>query len=1010
MSKQTSRAPGTYTIVDRLRDGLENARLLMRGERLGEEYRAEYDVVHEELTYRLRHYPPQAAGAFGPVLFVPPLMVTAEVYDISEELSSVAFLRDHGVDVWLVDFGAPESEDGGLERTLDDHVRAVSQAVDRVYRRTGRDVHLAGYSQGGMFAYQAAAYRRSSRLASVITFGSPVDIRATVPFVDDDILERVVRSLTTVIASPLQQIEQLPGFLTSNAFKLLSVRKELQQYVELVATLHDRQALLKRESRRRFLGGEGFVAWPGPALRGFIDEFIVNNRMTSGGFVIDGRTVTLADITVPILYLLGTRDELARPAAVRGIRRASPRAELHELQIRAGHFGLVVGRTSMEITWPTVVEWVRYVEGQGELPVRLAPGTPEAKSSTFEDIEDAPLEDIRVDFKVFYNALVDVGSAIRTGARELGREMTDAFDTLQFQMPRLSQLKKLEEDSLTSIGRSLSEQAHALPNQSFFLHNGRSFSYRDADRRVTYVVHGLWASGVRPGMRVGVYMANRPSYLTMVAALSRMGAVAVLMGPDMKRLPVREAVRTVSIDALVADPERAAAARRAYAGPVLVLGGGGKKRTLGLDVIDMEAIDPDSIDLPPEFEPDQGRASAPALIFFSSDHRGRVQPATITNGRWALASLATAAAARFTTADTVYCTLPLYHPMGLLVAVSGALVGGARLALEERFDPDSFWTDVRRYGATVTVYAGDMCRQIANRSDDALARDNSLRLFVGTGMAPDVWRKVADLFGPVDVLEFYASVASDAVLVNRRGLPVGSVGRPLRGTARIELVDFDPLSGRVVRGEDGRAVRVTAGESGLLVASVGRDRAHFRCENDSVSPDAVLKDLFEDGDEYRMTGDVLRRDDRGDFYFVERLVDLCVMAGKVVAPTQIEHALEACAGVAEAVVLQRRFEGVAVLEALIVPETDGPVTLLELSEAIGQIEPGHAVPDVLRLVDAIPRTDTFRASRTELLKRAPAIAGDAWSGYWWDSEQREVRVYDGRSRRRLVRQVLQRRG
>ncbi len=44
-----------------------------------------------------------------------------------------------------------------MERTLDDHVRAVADAVEIVRRTTGRDVHLAGYSQGGMFCYQAAA-------------------------------------------------------------------------------------------------------------------------------------------------------------------------------------------------------------------------------------------------------------------------------------------------------------------------------------------------------------------------------------------------------------------------------------------------------------------------------------------------------------------------------------------------------------------------------------------------------------------------------------------------------------------------------------------------------------------------------------------------------------------------------------------------------------------------------------------------------------------------------------
>ena len=66
----------------------------------------------------------------------------------------------------MVDFGAPEHEEGGLERNLTDHVLAVSDAVDRVREVTGRDVHLGGYTQGGMFCYQTAAYRRSEGLAS----------------------------------------------------------------------------------------------------------------------------------------------------------------------------------------------------------------------------------------------------------------------------------------------------------------------------------------------------------------------------------------------------------------------------------------------------------------------------------------------------------------------------------------------------------------------------------------------------------------------------------------------------------------------------------------------------------------------------------------------------------------------------------------------------------------------------------------------------------------------------
>ena len=129
-----------------------------------------YEVASEQRVYRLRHYFAEAGDGQPPVLLVPPLMLAAEVYDVAPGTSAVSILHEHGVDPWVVDFGAPERQEGGLERTLADHVLAVSDAVDRVRMATGGQVHLAGYSQGGMFCYQTAAYRRNTGLGSLITF------------------------------------------------------------------------------------------------------------------------------------------------------------------------------------------------------------------------------------------------------------------------------------------------------------------------------------------------------------------------------------------------------------------------------------------------------------------------------------------------------------------------------------------------------------------------------------------------------------------------------------------------------------------------------------------------------------------------------------------------------------------------------------------------------------------------------------------------------------------------
>jgi putative long chain acyl-CoA synthase len=144
----------------------------------------------------------------------------------------------------------------------------------------------------------------------------------------------MIRGARPFVEVPLRQIRGLPGALSSTGFRLLTPRKEARELWDFVRKLHDRSALEKRESRRRFLAGEGFGAWPGPALQRFFDDIIVQNRMMAGGLVIGGHTVTLADLSCPILTFVGSRDDFARPASVRAIAKAAPGAEVSEIMLR----------------------------------------------------------------------------------------------------------------------------------------------------------------------------------------------------------------------------------------------------------------------------------------------------------------------------------------------------------------------------------------------------------------------------------------------------------------------------------------------------------------------------------------------------------------------------------------------------------------------------------------------------------------------------------------------------
>jgi putative long chain acyl-CoA synthase len=177
-----------------------------------------YEVAAEHRVYRLRHYHAatnEKASSRPPVLLVPPMMLAAEIYDVSPATSAVSILHEHGADPWVVDFGAAEREEGGLERTLADHVVAVSDAVDQVREATGRDVHLGGYSQGGMFCYQTAAYRRGKGLSSLVTFGSPVDTRLGMPF---GIPEQFASGAANMLADRVFRVWALPAWASRTGF------------------------------------------------------------------------------------------------------------------------------------------------------------------------------------------------------------------------------------------------------------------------------------------------------------------------------------------------------------------------------------------------------------------------------------------------------------------------------------------------------------------------------------------------------------------------------------------------------------------------------------------------------------------------------------------------------------------------------------------------------------------------------------------------------------------------
>ena len=938
-----------------------------------------FQVVESVSMYKLRRYfPPDTRPgqppAGPPVLLVHPMMMSANMWDVTRQEGAVGILHAAGLDPWVIDFGEPDKVEGGMRRNLADHIVALSQAVDTTADVTGQDVHLAGYSQGGMFCYQAAAYRHSKSIASIVTFGSPVDTLAALPM---GVPPNLAAAAANFMADHVFNRLAIPSWLARTGFQLLDPLKTAKARIDFLRQLHDREALLPREPQRRFLESEGWIAWSGPAVSELLKQFIAHNRMMTGGFAINGQLVTLTDITCPVLAFVGEVDDIGQPPAVRGIRRAAPNADVYEYTLRAGHFGLVVGSKAAQQTWPTVAAWVRWISGSGDKPADVMPMVerPVVPSQSGVALRSRVAHGVGEASEMALTLARGAADAVVAANKSVRTLAVETVRTL----PRLARLGQINDHTRISLGRIIDEQAHDSPHGEFLLFDGRVHTYEAVNRRINNVVRGLIEVGVRQGDHVGVLMETRPSALVAIAALSRLGAVAVLMQPDSDL--VAEA-RIGGVSEIIADPTNLDTARQ-LPGHVLVLGGG-ESRDLHLpedaDVIDMEKIDPDAVELPAWYRQNPGLARDLAFIGFTTTAGGELVAKQITNYRWALSAFGTASTAALGQGDTVYCLTPLHHESGLLVSLGGAVVGGARIALSRGLRPDRFVAEVRQYGVTVVSYTWAMLREVVDDRAFALHGNHPVRLFIGSGMPTGLWQRVVDAFAPAHVVEFFATTDGQAVLANVSGAKIGSKGRPLPGAGQVELGAYDAEHDLILENDRGFVQVADTNEVGVLLAQ----------PRGPIDPSASVKrGVFAPADTWISTEYLFRRDADGDYWLVGRRGSVVRTARGIVYCEPITDALGFINGVDLAVTYGVPVRGQQVAVSAVTLRPGASITAADLTEAIAKMPPIGVGPDIVHVVPQMTLSATYRPTVSAL--RAAGIPKPGRQAWYFDPAGNQFR-------------------
>jgi fatty-acyl-CoA synthase len=547
------------------------------------------------------------------------------------------------------------------------------------------------------------------------------------------------------------------------------------------------------------------------------------------------------------------------------------------------------------------------------------------------------------------------------------------FDFVSGMLRVFREVSKVGAGSGMRVPDKLEDIVDRFPDRPMALLDDGEVTYRDYEAHANRVAHWALDQGLKPGDTVALFMTNRWEYIATWFGLSKVGVVISLINNQLSGHSLAHCLKIGESKHVIVEGELAAAydsARACKLGDIRawVFEGemdGAEDFSAALASRPSERPDP--------LVRDSVKPEDPVLKMFTSGTTGLPKAALMTHIRalYYLHVFAIVAKARET--DRMMMVLPLYHATGGLCGVGCAICFGGALIIRNRFSATNFWPDAVRFKATLFMYVGELCRFLVNSPETEAEKRHTLRCAIGNGMRRDVWDAFQARFDLPQIVEFYGSTEGNVGLVNSDNTP-GAIGRVpgyLKHRFNIDLVRFDMDAEKPMRGEDGFCIQCAPGEVGEAIGKIDPDDARFRFDGYGSEEDTekkILRNVYEEGDAWFRTGDLMTRDKLGYYYFIDRVGDTFRWKAENVATGEVAEAF-AVDGIEQANVYGVEVEGHsgrAGMAALVLAGDD--LDFDALHAHVHAELPAFARPLFLRLQRQTDTTGTFKFRKVDLVK------------------------------------------
>ncbi|MEL7108299.1 MAG: long-chain-acyl-CoA synthetase [Pseudomonadota bacterium] len=527
-------------------------------------------------------------------------------------------------------------------------------------------------------------------------------------------------------------------------------------------------------------------------------------------------------------------------------------------------------------------------------------------------------------------------------------------------------------DSANLIPDDFEAVVDKYPNNVAWRFEGQITTYAEMDALANKMANWALGLGLQPGDAVALFMENRPEYVSFWYGLSKIGVVVGLINHNLTDNALAHCVNIADAKIIITGTDQDDSIRSAdglFEGDPKIWSYGGQE---GNDLV--AALAGASDQRPGRDHRANLRGKDLCLYVYTSGTTGLPKAARLTHARTQGMMRSFIGTNKITSRDRVYITLPLYHGTGGLCGVGQALMTGASIILRKRFSASQFWDDATDHGATAIVYIGELCRYLVNSPPHPKERSHNIRTGFGNGLRPDIWETFLTRFNIPHVCEFYGSTEGNVSFLGFDG-KVGAVGRIPKYLEKnvfghVAFVKFDVVEEAPIRGNDGFCIPTLPSEPGEAIGKVGEEtRTRFEGYNDeAATKKKILRDVFEEGDMWFRTGDLMSKDELGYVYFVDRIGDTFRWKGENVSTNEVAETVARAPGIATANVYGVSVPGTDGRAGMAAITTDRDVDFDTLYAWISEHLPKYAIPLFIRVQKQAETTGTFKYRKVELVK------------------------------------------